>query len=61
MTSEQTQEPTLKFFESHKHFGLDPDNVVFFEQNTLPCLSFDGKIILETKSKIARARVSCLN
>lgn len=55
MTSEHTQEPTLRFFEKHKYFGLDPKNVIFFEQNTLPCMSFDGKIILETKSMISHA------
>ena len=46
MTSEHTKEPTLEFFEKHDYFGLDPSNVVVFEQNTLPCLEFDGKIIL---------------
>ena len=46
MTSEHTKEPTIEFFEKHDYFGLDPSNVVVFEQNTLPCLEFDGKIIL---------------
>lgn len=55
MTSEHTQEPTLQFFQSHNYFGLDPMHVIFFEQNTLPCMTFDGKIILENPSKISRA------
>ncbi len=55
MTSEHTREPTLEFFERHHFFGLDRSNVVIFEQNTLPCLEFDGKIILSEKHRIARA------
>lgn len=55
MTSEHTQDATLEFFRNHNYFGLDPKNISFFEQNTLPCMSLDGKIILETKSKLSRA------
>lgn len=55
MTSEHTQDATLEFFSNHNYFGLDPKNILFFEQNTLPCMSLDGKIILETKSKLTRA------
>lgn len=55
MTSEHTREPTLDFFESHDYFGLNKDSLVVFEQGMLPCFAFDGKIILEKPSKIARA------
>ena len=55
MTSEQTKEPTLTFFADHSHFGLSRENVIIFEQSTLPCFTFDGKIILDAKHKIARA------
>ena len=55
MTSEATQEPTREFFKKNNHFGLKSENVKFFEQNTLPCLTLDGKIILEKPHKIARA------
>ena len=55
MTSESTKEPTVRFFEQHDFFGLSPDDLVFFEQGTLPCFNFDGKIILESPSKVARA------
>ncbi|WFD24323.1 hypothetical protein MEQU1_003022 [Malassezia equina] len=55
MTSGPTHEPTETFFREHNFFGLDPSNVVFFEQGTLPCISNDGKILLDDKGKIATA------
>lgn len=55
MTSERTKEPTEEYFAAHGYFGLKKDNVVLFEQNTLPCFDFDGKIILETPYRVARA------
>lgn len=55
MTSGPTKAPTKEFFESHKYFGLDPKNVVFFEQGVLPCTTSEGKILLETPSKVSVA------
>jgi len=55
MTSEHTGEPTERFFAKNSYFGLDRKNVHFFEQNTMPCVDMSGKIILETKSSIAKA------
>ncbi|XP_010540657.1 PREDICTED: UDP-N-acetylglucosamine diphosphorylase 1 [Tarenaya hassleriana] len=55
MTSPFTDEPTRKFFSSHKYFGLEPDQVTFFQQGTLPCISKDGKFIMETPFGVAKA------
>ncbi|TFY53028.1 hypothetical protein EVJ58_g9679 [Rhodofomes roseus] len=55
MTSGPTRRETESFFKKHDYFGLSPKNVVFFEQGTLPCLTTEGKVILEDPSKIAVA------
>ena len=55
MTSEHTQESTQEFFRKNDHFGLDKDNIIFFEQFMLPCLTNNGKVILDEKFKMSRA------
>ena len=52
MTSGPTRGPTERFFEEHSYFGLGKDNVIIFEQGVLPCISNEGKILLESKSKV---------
>ena len=52
MTSGPTRGPTEKFFEEHDYFGLAKENVFIFEQGVLPCISNDGKILMESKSKV---------
>nr|XP_046230835.1 UDP-N-acetylhexosamine pyrophosphorylase-like protein 1 [Scatophagus argus] len=55
MTSEFTLAPTEKFFKENNYFGLEPSNVVMFEQRMIPAVTFDGKVILQDKGKIAMA------
>ncbi|XP_023218647.1 UDP-N-acetylhexosamine pyrophosphorylase-like [Centruroides sculpturatus] len=55
MTSEHTIEPTMDFFDHHNYFGLNKEDIIMFEQNMLPCFTFDGKIILEKPWKISKS------
>ncbi|KAL5519530.1 UAP1 [Sanghuangporus vaninii] len=64
MTSDPTHDATRRFFgwgldgkklRKEVNFGLDEDQVVFFKQGVLPCLSASGKILLEAPSKVAVA------
>ncbi|KAF8140545.1 nucleotide-diphospho-sugar transferase [Boletus edulis] len=55
MTSGPTRRETEAFFAKNNHFGLNAKNVIVFEQGTLPCLTMEGKIMLETTSRVAVA------
>ncbi|RPD82290.1 nucleotide-diphospho-sugar transferase [Lentinus tigrinus ALCF2SS1-7] len=55
MTSGPTRKETESFFKKHNYFGLDSSHIIFFEQGTLPCLTMDGKVLLETRSRVAVA------
>ena len=55
MTSEFTLAPTQKFFQENNYFGLKPSDIIVFEQRMIPAVTFDGKVILQSKGKIAMA------
>lgn len=52
MTSRPTRKPTEEFFQKHGYFGLEKENVTIFEQGVLPCISNEGKILMESKSRV---------
>jgi UDP-N-acetylglucosamine/UDP-N-acetylgalactosamine diphosphorylase len=53
MTSHANHEQTEQFFAANKFFGLDKARIHFFRQGRMPAVSFDGKILLETRSTLA--------
>lgn len=53
MTSPLNHEETLAFFEVNAFFGLQEDQIFFFKQGTLPMLSKDGTLFLETIDTLA--------
>jgi len=55
MTSPINHEQTITYFKENNYFELPEDNVRFFQQGMLPCMTIEGKIIMETASKIAMA------
>lgn len=53
MTSDKNHERTVSFFKEHEFFGYEKDMVWFFKQEMAPAVDFEGKVLLETKSKIS--------
>lgn len=55
MTSPLNHAETEEFWASHNYFGLGKENVSLFSQGMLPCMTDDGKIIMETAGTVAMA------
>ena len=53
MTSPQNDGATREFWEKNNYFGMDAKNVMFFPQDELPAIGFDGKVLLEAKDSLA--------
>lgn len=53
MTSHANHGQTEEFFAGQRCFGLDKGRVHFFRQGRMPAVSYEGKIILETKASLA--------
>ncbi len=53
MTSPDNDVATRAFFRQHKHFGLDPDEVFFLVQGTMPAIGFDGRLLLADPGRLA--------
>ncbi|KAJ2859354.1 UDP-N-acetylglucosamine pyrophosphorylase [Coemansia aciculifera] len=55
MTSGPTSAATQKKFADSNYFGLNADDVFFFNQGVLPCFALDGKFMLEQPGRLAVA------
>jgi UDP-N-acetylglucosamine/UDP-N-acetylgalactosamine diphosphorylase len=55
MTSPSNHTETKEIFSANNFYGLRKEDVFIFEQGTLPNFSFDGKILLADKARIARS------
>lgn len=55
MTSDGTNNETKAYFEANGYWGIDKENVIFFQQNEIPALMDDGKMLLIEKNKISRS------
>jgi len=53
MTSPANDASTKAFFQGHDYFGLDPKDVFFFAQGTLPAIAHDGRCLLAEKHRVA--------
>jgi UDP-N-acetylglucosamine/UDP-N-acetylgalactosamine diphosphorylase len=55
MTSPMNHEQTVAYFKSEEYFGLEEADVIFFPQGTLPCMTNEGKMMLQTGSEVGQA------
>lgn len=52
MTSNENHDDTVSFFENFDFFGLDKNNVYFFQQGMLPSISPEGRLLLKDETNI---------
>lgn len=53
MTSEKNHKDTTEFFKEKNYFGYDPAYIRFFVQDMAPSVDFNGKVFMESRSKIS--------
>ncbi|MCR5630293.1 UTP--glucose-1-phosphate uridylyltransferase [Eubacterium sp.] len=53
MTSEKNHEDTTGFFTEKNYFGYDKNFIHFFKQSMAPATDYNGKILLESKGRVA--------
>lgn len=52
MTSAANDEATKAYFEAQGNFGLDADSLFFFQQDMLPALDLEGRILMAGKDEL---------
>lgn len=53
MTSDKNHDKTVSFMKKMNYFGYDPSKVFFFKQEMAPAADYNGKVYMETKSRIS--------
>jgi UDP-N-acetylglucosamine/UDP-N-acetylgalactosamine diphosphorylase len=53
MTSDVNDAPTRAFFDRHNYFGINRNDIIFFQQGMMPAFSMDGKLLLAEKDSLA--------
>ena len=53
MTSNLNHETTIKYFKDNNYFGIKEDKIMFFMQSSIPTITFEGKIMLETRKSLS--------
>ena len=53
MTSEKNNDATISFLREHDFFGYPEEKVTFFKQEMAPASDYEGKVYMESKSRIS--------
>ncbi len=53
MTSEKNNDATISFLREHNFFGYPEDKITFFKQEMAPASDYEGKVYMESKSRIS--------
>ena len=55
MTSDKNHVKTVNFFKEHNYFGYNEEYVKFFMQEMAPATDYEGRVYMESKSKISNS------
>ncbi len=55
MTSDKNHTKTVSFFQEHNFFGYKEEYVKFFMQEMAPATDYEGKVYMESRSKISNS------
>ena len=55
MTSQANHDQTISYFEENQYFDLPKEDVILFSQGMLPVFDTDGRILMESKDRMALA------
>ena len=55
MTSVSNYQDTVDFFEAHEYFGYDKSYVLFFVQDMVPAVDYEGRALLAAETELVMA------